>query len=1321
MMICSQVGEDFCNFAPEIFSTLSVGKNYNNKIHYKMKKLFAWEASATLLLLLLSLFMPQKGWAAYTYETVTYHFGTAVANNGTLTMSSTSYSGITPEGIYADKLVYTENDTEITEDISKLAFRSRVNATQGNRGWILAGTGLYCVGTSYNPELAICNLHSGDKVTITYTSDASTPIEYLSGAHGYQSLGVLSTITSGTEITISQNGDMIIQAKDAHTYIQTIEIKTLQTVATYSVTTTEDTNNNTRSTTFAFTGEGRMEDNMISVPFMDVQFGSNLNSPLVEPLWGNDILIANTPDWNGHWHVWFDNNLPYQGTFYKFMPTASGKLQMNGFLSNGTTEGSTSTIHLYEVDESTGTYTSKADFTTSTLGGQKIQLPNNDWVKLEKGKTYYVCDDPNSRSYNYFGLHDFTFTNEFYMNQSVVLANGATSGSVAVKGATRLDGHTIKGASSNIDTSNLSVSFSGNATSGSVDISGIAYNDNNADKGGVIIMDLELDAGNATLVVTIPYSAAKGHIWNFYDTSKSTNAGTGPLAIGKYSDTTSDLYKETEAGKWKYTHRVINSQGVGTHDPMYQSVELMDGNNAAYIWETEGLIFNTPTLKACLYNENDLNATAYTDRYVGILPGGSFTIPGLAAGDRVIIYMGSGDGSSSDVCFFNITGAQDAIGTNIDATKTYKAGGSIWNGDHDDYNLRGAYHFISTGGPMTFYMNGGSMTKIYSIEIYQGNHKFTVDAVRTTATYQNTAYNAYTYQFLNTYKDDANTTKNACYQLHYRGKGDVLKTPVVLYSSGTVSTDVSHLFYGTIVSANGNVNPYIFYKSTPGEIGMFRMRIETIEQGTEAYVADYGLQNVIVGYLEKKTYPYTWDFTDMLSYNESKIQTEITSSSAYTTNCGLTEFMNTGGYNAVEYWKQYSDTYGGYGIQIRNNDDVGSGELMNSWGSQLYAGGQFLTEASGLGITPRQNESKRNGRLRITNEGLHLYEQSGDYWRITIPEVPSTSAVYVRVKEISDRGTPSVTVGDASTALTYTKTLSGKEYVYAVKGTGADMVLYFRNAIVQKIAVSEDAKSVNALGYATESRAKEIDPELMGYMTGTGLKAYTVTSVNYGDEAGDIPTITLTAVSSDYLIGSATNYDHNAYIIYNTDAAVSGSKAVSAIDGGFHLFVPDMHDMSTEENGKTVLDVSETNGFKNHLRSWLPGSPTSDVLPQTYDVYTNYVLSSKGTNVYTGKTETGVERFRRVAANVVPGNNKAFLPLLTKKVKPSSNDAGAKSMFAIVFVDDEQGTETTSLKGVDSTVRTYNDDCYYTLSGMKVSQPQKGSIYVKNGKKIIIK
>ena len=183
------------------------------------------------------------------------------------------------------------------------------------------------------------------------------------------------------------------------------------------------------------------------------------------------------------------------------------------------------------------------------------------------------------------------------------------------------------------------------------------------------------------------------------------------------------------------------------------------------------------------------------------------------------------------------------------------------------------------------------------------------------------------------------------------------------------------------------------------------------------------------------------------------------------------------------------------------------------------------------------------------------------------------------------------------------------------------------------------------------------------------------------------------------------------------------------------LFVPDMHDKSTADDAqKEVLPVSG-----NGLRAWLPSNPTTEVMSQTYtytensdgitatgagegvNEYTTYVLSSKGTNTVTGVTETDVERFRRVKAGVVAGNNKAYLPLLTAEVKPTtSNGNTAKGMFAIVFVDEKEGTETTSLNGVESTERTYSDGCY-TLDGVKVQNPTKKGIYIKNGKKIIIK
>lgn len=1298
----------------------------------------------TLLLMLLCMLMPQKGWAAFTYESEEWDFEAAAQTDGAeIKMSSTIYSAIGSPAAYGETMTYGGT----TKDISRFAFRNLQGAgwglrsNNGNNG--LFG---YEANGRYN-LFAICNLHAGDIVTITYSSNSATPISYVSGAHVYKtgSTGQVTNIESGVDHTVAQDGDLIIQHNDYYTYIKKIKIQTLQTEATYSITTNEDTNNNTRSTTFAFTGEGRLSINTIAVPFMNVQFGSSQNGVIVEGLGGDaSNPVSHIPDWNGYWHVWFNgdnNNIPAQGTFYKFMPTARGKLQVKGYLSNGN-------IYLYEVNESTGTFTQIAEGSGSGAGS--ISVPTG-WATLEKGKTYYLCENPTSPAHNAFLLHEFTYTNEFNMALGKVLSNGATGGELAsVKGATKLDGWSVKKVSGNINKNSIgpnSVSFANNKLS----ISGIAYNDESADKAGVIILDLEFDAGDATFVVTIPYSAEKGHKWDFY---------TNVLEIGQYKTTGSLLQQETDNGEWKYTYRVINNQGVGTHDPMYQNVHDMEGNNADMIWETEGLWFDTPPYKSCLYNEIDVdyqqsytknNTTwlgqGYTDRYVGILPGGSFTIPGLKKNDRVLIEMGSGDGSSNEVCFLNITNARDAVGKPIISSDIYKAGGSVWNGINKDYKLRGYYHFIAAAdGDMTFTMKDGSMTKIYSIEIYQGDHKYTDDATRVPSVdYDGVTYNANAYQLLNDYKSGA---KNAAYQLHYRGKGDGLRNPTVIYKTGNVDTGTDKLWYQKTTSSGGSVNHYILFKSTKGEFGMFRMRIDVMEQGNK-YVADYGLQNISVGYLDKKAYPYTWDFTDLSSYSSERIAGVIESSTAYNQKVtastkyddtsdandadgDMSEFMNRVSpneteatyFNAVELWKEYSDKYGtGYGLHLRNNHydsdqtkHEGSGELMFAPGTQLFAGDSFIAEAVGIGIGQQGDENKRNGRLRITSDGLYLYEQSNSYWKLTIPEVPSTSAVYMRVKPIPERKNDmKVYVGVANSNPDYAQKLDNGECVYAVKGTGADMVLLVANAIVQKIAVSEYAKTVNKLGYATESRAKEIDPELMGYMTGTGLKAYTVTNVTYGNKAGDVPSITLTEIPSANVMGPAGTNDHRGYIIYNT----GDTKEVNILDNGFHLFVPDMHDISSASNHKKSILETETEEGKNYLRS----HTNSGNISQTEKIggveYTNYLMNYK----YIGpdnKQHEGPEAFYRASSTATLGNNKAYLQLLTEKVKPSEANGNSGAKFAIIFVDEEQGTETTSLDGVKS-VEMLGDNAIYTLSGVKVSKPEKGGIYVKNGKKFIVK
>ena len=63
----------------------------------------------------------------------------------------------------------------------------------------------------------------------------------------------------------------------------------------------------------------------------------------------------------------------------------------------------------------------------------------------------------------------------------------------------------------------------------------------------------------------------------------------------------------------------------------------------------------------------------------------------------------------------------------------------------------------------------------------------------------------------------------------------------------------------------------------------------------------------------------------------------------------------------------------------------------------------------------------------------------------------------------------------------------------------------------------------------------------------------------------------------------------------------------------------------------------------------------------------------------------------------------------------------ANAPFILIFEGDEEGSETTVIDGVECIGETSGDDAIYTLSGMRVSNPQRGVIYVKNGKKFIVK
>lgn len=1092
---------------------------------------------------------------------------------------------------------------------------------------------------------------------------------------------------------------------------------------------------------------------------------------------GNHFKMARTSSWG---NVNVSSELPVTGTYYKFVPDVSGtmtvRLKANsityrsyGIAGNaaydqaGTPNEMTGNVQCpYYLMQQNGNSPQQKS-TQSKGNGADLTFS----TEVTAGQTYYIYgwwqDGTNSDNLsNYYcgvaELIDVTFkpTNYIYP-----LAKWVESGATADKlsNLATVYGYSdvcIKKKSDNI--ASCTVALDG----GTLKVTDISYVAG-ANPGGTVLIkvgDKDNDA-DPVFALTIAYDASfnqasgavrsEGHSWNFSDKSlnglKWTNRDSQEATVtpfGTSTDANSLLSEEINKGDWTFNYRVKSTNGT-THDPRFLNNYDMEGDNADMIWDTEGLIFKTGSNQSCINNEfggvvdhSKTGTRNDPDRYVGILPGGSFTIPALKKGDRVEIFMGSGDGSGANACKFNITGALDAIGNAIDPADIYNGGGSPWEYNKGgESRYRGAYQFISTGGDMTFTMNGGSMTKLYSIKIYKGAKTSTVDCTRNQSqTYNGEVYDGYTYSFNN----DWNTTTPAksAITLHYRGKGERLRTPTVVHTSGNISTGSDNLFYAEVGDNNA---PFIFYKSKKEDYGMFRMRVEDLELGNK-YVADYALQNITVGYLIKKNYPYTWDFTDLTGYVETnaRISGERTNVVGYDPRtidedeAYEIEFMNNSvGENvkAVEQWKSYAksgDIPAGYGLQI-NNEPYGGGCMWA--GGQLYAGEQAFDETFGLSILPPLNSDGNtdvnyvyNGGVRICAEGLCL---TGGNWRILIPKVggQEVASVYIRAKQVGSRDI-TAGVGNAETAFTYvgTATDGTGDKIYAVTGTGDDMTLFFNNLIIKKIAVSQDTKTVNKLGYATESRNVEIDPELMGYMTGTGLKAYTVTNVTYGDKAGDKASVTLTEIPSDNVMGPATSGDHKAYIIYNTDE----TKAVSILSGGFHLFVPDMHDISSaSKHKKSILETEEGN---NHLRSHINSGPIPQtevierVNPQTEETeevnYTNYLMNYKYIGP-DGEQHEGPEAFYRAASGASLGNNKAYLQLLTEKVKPSEANGNNGAKFAIIFVNEEQGTETTSLDGVKSTETLSGDNAIYTLSGVKVSKPEKGGIYVKNGKKFIVK
>lgn len=728
-------------------------------------------------------------------------------------------------------------------------------------------------------------------------------------------------------------------------------------------------------------------------------------------------------------------------------------------------------------------------------------------------------------------------------------------------------------------------------------------------------------------------------------------------------------------------------------------------------------------------------------RCIALKKGASFSIPASNFNDmsvvhpRVRIKMGRYGGIGGDDASAHLTigNATDALGTTINST--YIIGGSSWWGDKNDNNQRGEYHFTidDKTKDFTITVDDGQWIMLYTIEVYDSETMMSENSVLGDR-----------YQLLNTESTGSlgSAGTQGTYWLHYRGKGEktMLTSVNGIHISGEVTMDYEYAAENTAGKFNAlsNVTQHT-YTSKIGDTGTFYIVLRSKDLSGN-YCTDYAARRMSVGYMKKvDSYPYTWDFTDI--HDKGNLDVWYEGASYPKTNRQL--------------WDGQGQTSNEWRMRVAQD---GGHNVLYCGGSQLWFGKHIIKETAGLAFTPVNFDKTYNESIILNDKGLTFDQKNRDWWgwRVTVPSVPAKGAVYVRAKNIGSQGMRHVkfwitnegvavnnkTIGEKdfwgssySSETYHNKVLvegSSDEYIYAIYNDDAsnakDITLFFNEVEVKKIAVSTDLKTFNALGWTTESRDHDIDPSLTAEMNGRNITTYLVTGVNY-----DKKVVTMTPIN-DYLMHKATDDGQEyACILKNP----TGST-LNIVNGGFYLFVPDMHDEQGETTGTGYklknYYTAGTSIMKSKLNHAYPAgypdpSSTADgtPIPWKEDNYTNfaftyqyYTLDESGNT--TGDVKNGPQGFYRIAKDGGYSlGNQGYLPLETSKI---GGDvwAGARG-FELSFDDDEEG-EVTAIENIDTidSHATAKTAVYYSLSGQKLNgKPAKGGIYICNGKKVIIK
>lgn len=468
--------------------------------------------------------------------------------------------------------------------------------------------------------------------------------------------------------------------------------------------------------------------------------------------------------------------------------------------------------------------------------------------------------------------------------------------------------------------------------------------------------------------------------WNFYGS---------PLAIGRSEQSGSLLYNDlhSQTPNWvKYETGTTGEnvyyfkRAIGTSetplDPYEPSTFGISADWIHLFPEAQGLLFYAPMNSTNshgtfgFYNESTETGAA-ENRFIALGVGAEVVIPASWYKDltnpRIRIKMGR-YGASTHCTHggieLKITNGKDANGTEI--TSDYGIGGSMWRGPWGDYHQRGEYHFQPKEKSQDFKIKvkDGQYLKLYTIEVYESKELLTENAVL-----------GDNYMLVN--RDD-NTGSHASnndkgvtgtYYLHYYGKGE----RAVVVTNKNSWPDLDLMPTGKITCSSedfvANANQTRFtYTSKYGEFGTFQIRLDCKTLYGD-YVTDRATRSQSVGYLRPQQYPYTWDFTDVESYEWGPGRMSGDAADDEKSR-GEAHYINyTGRYNLRYHWEHVEGDIPNATMGLRVSPDFNGHNVCFCAGSQLWYGTTMIPELEGLGFTPKGKTSNLNKTLQILMRG----------------------------------------------------------------------------------------------------------------------------------------------------------------------------------------------------------------------------------------------------------------------------------------------------------------------------------------------------------------